>query len=138
MPRKIFVDTSYVLALFNTSDEFHKKAKELKKLTLSPNKVITTEAILLEIGNALSRLNLRQKCSVFIKGFYKTENVQIIPITTALIMEGIEFFDRRIDKEWGLVDCISFVTMEKYGIKDALAADDHFVQAEFKALLLEK
>src|SRR3990167_6534168 len=88
MPGKIFVDTSYVLALFNTSDEFHKKAKELKKLTLSPNKVITTEAILLEIGNALSRLNLRQKCSVFIKGFYKTENVEIIPITTALIMEG--------------------------------------------------
>jgi len=35
MPGKIFVDTSYVLALFNTSDEFHKKAKELKKLTLS-------------------------------------------------------------------------------------------------------
>ncbi len=31
-----------------------------------------------------------------------------------------------------------FVTMKKYGIKDALAADDHFVQAEFKALLLEK
>ena len=30
MPRKIFIDTSYVLALFNASDEFHKKAKELK------------------------------------------------------------------------------------------------------------
>ncbi|OQY99732.1 MAG: hypothetical protein B6D35_08655 [Candidatus Brocadia sp. UTAMX2] len=64
--------------------------------------------------------------------------MEIVPITTTLIMEGIEFFDRRMDKEWGLVDCISFVTMEKYGIKDALAADDHFVQAEFKALLLEK
>ena len=49
---------------------------------------------------------------------------------------SLEFFDRRMDKEWGLVDCISFVTMEKYGIKDALAADDHFVQAGFKALLL--
>jgi len=31
-----------------------------------------------------------------------------------------------------------YVTTKKYGIKDALAADDHFVQAEFKALLLEK
>ena len=53
-------------------------------------------------------------------------------------MECLEFFDRRMDKEWGLVDCISFVTMKRYGIKNALAADDHFVQAEFKALLLEK
>ncbi|HLE87746.1 MAG TPA: hypothetical protein VI727_08795 [Candidatus Brocadiaceae bacterium] len=43
-----------------------------------------------------------------------------------------------MDKEWGLVDCISFVVMKKHGIKDALAADDHFIQAEFNALLLEK
>lgn len=33
MKRKIFVDTSYVLALFNASDKFHLKAKELKYLT---------------------------------------------------------------------------------------------------------
>lgn len=138
MESKIFVDTSYVLALFNTSDEFHKQAKELKELTSRPNKVVTTEAILLEIGNALSKQNLRQSCSAFIKGFYETENVEVVPITTPLIKEGLEFFDKRKDKDWGLTDCISFVVMKRYGIKDALAADDHFVQAEFKALLLGK
>jgi predicted nucleic acid-binding protein len=136
MSKKIFVDTSHVLALFNTSDEFHLKAKKLKHLTAKPYTVITTEAILLEIGNALSKQNLRQKCSAFIKGFYETENIEIVPITTALIMEGLKFFDKRQDKEWGLVDCISFVVMGRYGIKRALAADDHFVQAGFKALLL--
>lgn len=61
-----------------------------------------------------------------------------MPITTPLIKEGLEFFDKRKDKDWGLTDCISFVVMKRYGIKDALAADDHFVQAEFKALLLGK
>ena len=60
-----------------------------------------------------------------------------MPITTTLINEGLEFFDKRHDKEWGLIDCISFVVMKRYGIKVALAADDHFVQAGFKALLLE-
>ncbi|MBI4690323.1 MAG: type II toxin-antitoxin system VapC family toxin [Nitrospirae bacterium] len=132
------MDTSYVLALFNTSDEFHSKAVELKYLTSTPNTVITTEAVLLEIGNALSKQNLRQKCSDFIKGFYETENIQVIPITTALIKEGLEFFDKRHDKEWGLIDCISFVVMKKHGIRYALAADDHFIQAGFKALLLEE
>lgn len=138
MPRKIFVDTSYVLALFNTADEFHTQARELKNLTALPHNIITTEAILLEIGNALSKRNFRQNCSSFIKGFYVTANIEVVPITTVLIKKGLELFDKRNDKEWGLVDCISFVVMEKYGIKEALAADEHFIQAGFKALLLEK
>lgn len=138
MAGKFFVDTSYVLALFNSADDFNIRARELKHLTTHPNKIITTEAILLEIGNALSKRNLRQNCSLFIRGFYVTENVKVVPLTTALIRKGLELFERRSDKEWGLIDCISFVVMEKYGIKEALAADDHFMQAGFKALLLEK
>lgn len=126
------------MALFNTTDEFHIQAKELKNLTTYPNKIITTETILLEIGNALSKRNLRQRCSSFIKGFYATENVKVVPLTTSLIKKGLELFERRSDKEWGLVDCISFVVMGKYGIKEALAADDHCIQAGFKALLLEE
>jgi predicted nucleic acid-binding protein len=138
MSRKIFVDTSYVLALFNKSDEYHSKAIELKYLTSRPVTVITTEAILLEIGNALSKQHIRRKCSVFIRGFYETENIEVVPITTPLIKDGLELFNRRHDKEWGLVDCISFVVMKRYGVRHALAADDHFVQAGFRVLLLEK
>lgn len=138
MYRKIFVDTSYVLALVNTSDELHPKAKILKNLTAHANLLITTEAILLEIGNALSKPIFRQKCTDIIKGFYETENIKVVPVTTALIKEGLEFFDKRHDKEWGLVDCISFIVMKRYGVKHALAADDHYVQAGFKALLLEE
>ena len=137
MKKKIFVDTGFVLALLNTSDEFHSKAIELKHLTHHPNKVITTEAVLLEIGNALSRRNLRQKCSLFINQFYEMENMEVVRVTTELIKEGLEFFDKRSDKEWGLVDCISFVVMQRHGVKYALAADDHYIQAGYKALLLE-
>jgi uncharacterized protein len=137
MPKRLFVDTSYVLALFNTADEFHEKAKELKDLTSRPNTLVTTEAILLEIGNSLAKQNVRQKGATIINGFYKSENIEVASITTALIKEGLEFFEKRQDKDWGLTDCISFVVMHKYGIRQALAADDHFTQAGFKALLLE-
>jgi len=41
------------------------------------------------------------------------------------------------DKEWSLTDCISFVLMKQEGVTEALTADAHFVQAGFKALLLE-
>jgi hypothetical protein len=137
MPKKLFVDTSYVLALFNSADEFHEKAKELKGRASPPNAAITTEAILLEIGNALSKQNLRKQCGAIIKGFYRSGNIEVVPLTTALIKEGLEFFEKRADKDWSLTDCISFVIMQKDGIREALAADEHFTQAGFKALLME-
>jgi uncharacterized protein len=49
----------------------------------------------------------------------------------------LELFRNRPDKEWGLVDCISFVVMTEKGIAQALTADQHFNQAGFKALLLQ-
>src|SRR6266851_7667037 len=42
---------------------------------------------------------------------------------------------QRLDKEWSLTDCISFVVMERRGISRALAHDQHFEQAGFEALL---
>ncbi len=44
-------------------------------------------------------------------------------------------FERRIDKEWGLTDCYSFVVMKKFDIKQALTTDKHLEQAGFEILL---
>ena len=55
MSNPLFVDTGYVIALINENDQHHQEALALadkyEKATL-----ITTDAILLEIGNALSRI----------------------------------------------------------------------------------
>ena len=39
------------------------------------------------------------------------------------------------DKEWSLVDCVSFVVMQQYGLHDAFTTDHHFEQAGFICLL---
>jgi predicted nucleic acid-binding protein len=39
------------------------------------------------------------------------------------------------DKEWSLTDCASFEIMRERGLTEALAHDQHFVQAGFVALL---
>jgi len=54
------------------------------------------------------------------------------------MIKPFELFRTRPDKEWGLVDCISFVVMKKQEITDALTADEHFTQAGFCALLREE
>ena len=45
------------------------------------------------------------------------------------------FYTARLDKDWGLTDCASFVIMRDRGIVEALTHDHDFVQAGFRALL---
>jgi len=40
----------------------------------------------------------------------------------------------RMDQEWTLTDCISFVVMRDLGLTDALTADHHFEQAQMVSL----
>jgi hypothetical protein len=42
-----------------------------------------------------------------------------------------------LDKEWSLTDCISMVVMQEQGISEAVTADHHFIQAGYRASLLE-
>jgi uncharacterized protein len=64
-------------------------------------------------------------------------NIEVILLTDHLYRLAFTLFKKREDKEWGLVDCISFIVMEDRGITDALTADIHFQQAGFRALLRE-
>ena len=61
--------------------------------------------------------------------------VNIIPFTTSLFDRALALYADRPDKEWGMVDCTSFVIMQDMGIQEALAHDKHFVQGGFAALL---
>jgi predicted nucleic acid-binding protein len=58
-------------------------------------------------------------------------------ISGSLLERGMELFRQRADKAWSLADCVSFVLMADQRLTDALTCDHHFVQAGFRALLLE-
>jgi uncharacterized protein len=99
--------------------------------------LVTTQAVLLEIGNALSKQKFRQIGGDLLEYFSISKSVEIVPLSDDLFNKALELFRNRPDKEWGLVDCISFVVMTEKGIAQALTADEHFNQAGFKALLLQ-
>jgi hypothetical protein len=53
---EVFLDTSYALALSAPTDQFHGRALRLAtELEAARARLVTTRAVLLEIGNALSR-----------------------------------------------------------------------------------
>jgi uncharacterized protein len=56
---KIFVDTLFVVALINRRDQYHQQASELAD-SLETRPLITTDAVLLEIGNALVQVGVNK------------------------------------------------------------------------------
>lgn len=130
----LFVDTSYVLGLYNADDRAHKLCVEISKNIKKADKLITTDAILMEIGNTFSVVQKRQKGSKIIRDFLKMKRMNVVHLSPEYFEESLKLYEKRPDKEWGMVDCFSFVVMEKYNIKTALTLDHHFKQAGFTIL----
>jgi predicted nucleic acid-binding protein len=89
---------------------------------------------LVEVGNALSAVN-RCGATEFIQRCYRTSNIQVVSVDTALLMAALDLYQSRPDKDWGLTDCISFVVMQQQGLVDAVTSDPHFRQAGFRTLM---
>lgn len=98
-------------------------------------RLITTNAVVLEIGNALSKLRYRQAAISLIEAMEEDVLIEIVPASEELYRRAFQLYKGRLDKEWGLTDCLSFVIMRDRNLTDALTADEHFQQAGFRALL---
>jgi len=135
---KFFLDAAYAIALSAVTDQYHKKAEILaRQIETGAIQMITTRAVILEIGNALARLHYRAAAIELLDSLEEDPNVKIIAFSEELYNRAMELYRQRLDKEWGLTDCVSFVVMQDYGITEALTTDEHFKQAGFRALLIE-
>ena len=127
-----FADTFYFLALLNERDAAHERAIDAR----APDQTfVTTEFVLLELADALSKPPLREEFKAISALVQNTASFTLVPASSELLHRGMAFYNNRPDKEWQLTDCISFVVMQDEGLADALTGDRHFEQAGFKALL---
>jgi uncharacterized protein len=129
MSSPLFIDTGYVIALINANDRYHQSALIWAK-TYDRHPVITTDAVLLEIGNALSRV-ARSEAAEIINYFQTAPEATVIPLNPQLFASAMHLYTKYQDKTWGLVDCLSFVVMEERKLSTALSFDRHFIQAGF-------
>ncbi len=127
----VFADTFFYLALLDKTDLAHRESLDKSK---TAGIIVTTEFILLELGNACARAEDHADFFALVAGMRASHRVKIIPLSSELLNAGLDRMRERPDKDWSLIDCISFVVMENEGINDALTADQHFEQAGFKAL----
>jgi predicted nucleic acid-binding protein len=129
MPDRIFVDTSFVIALINEKDQYHDQAHALS-YKFENSALITTDAVLLEIGNALAK-DFREEAAKVIRVLRTARKVEVRGVDGQLFEDGLAAYEKYADKTWGLVDCLSFVLMRKEGIREALTFDGDFEQAGF-------
>ena len=135
-PAKVFLDSSYAIALTAPKDAHHAAALQISQVLEVPgSRVVTTRAVMVEIGNALARAHYRHAAADLISHFESDPNVEVVPLSEELFQRAFKLFQERSDKQWGLTDCVSFIVMWERGIADALTADHHFRQAGFRPLL---
>ena len=129
----VFADTYYYLALVNEDDEGY--AKALHFGDSFRGRIITTEWVLTEVGDALAQSHDRPAFLQLLESIQNDAQSTIIEGNHELFARGVDLFANRLDKDWSLTDCISFVVMNDQDIREALTADHDFNQAGFVALL---
>lgn len=133
MSSRIFIDTGFIIALINQRDQYHLQASKLAE-QLENHLLLTTDAVMLEISNSLSR-NFKRESIEIIEQFLASEEVEVIHLAPQLFDKAFALYKAYQDKQWGLVDCISFVVMQEAEVTQVLTFDRHFKQAGFQVLL---
>ena len=128
-----FIDTSFVVALVNKGDQYHGQAVNLAA-RFDKQELATTDAVLLEIGNALAR-NFKAASVQVIDHFLTSDEIHIVHLNAELFRRAFELYRSHSDKAWGLIDCISFIVMRDLDLTKSLTADKHFEQAGFDVLI---
>lgn len=129
----VFADTFYYIAFLSPSDVAHDQAKAFTQDY--SGKMTTTEWVLTELADGLAAPVTRQRCAAFIDWLRRDADITIVPSSTELFNAGLTLYRTRVDKKWSLTDCISFVVMEREGLREVLTGNHNFEQAGFKALL---
>jgi uncharacterized protein len=134
--RRVFLDTSYLVASIDPKDDQHKRAKVVSK-ELGNFTSVTSEMVLAEFLNYFSAQGKSfRKMSIDVTDSLRSDpSIEIIPQTSQQFELARQYYRQRLDKGYSLTDCASMLIMKEQGIQDALTHDRHFEQEGFCALL---
>lgn len=135
---EVFADTSGWANFFVDTEPYHAKAVMLMdRLQQKTRRVVTTNYVLSELLPLLTiRFRIRRvRALKVIEVIRSVPWVEIVHVDEALDAAAWHLLEKRLDKEWSLVDAVSFLVMENRRMTEALTTDKHFEQAGFIRLL---
>jgi hypothetical protein len=122
----IFVDTSAWYAFADPSDSHH----ELAVLCAEEGdqSFLTTDFIVDETLTLLKARGLTHRAVSMGEAFFGGNLTRIHYLTVEDILDAWRAFRDYSDKDWSFTDATSKVVIEKLGIRQAFAFDQHFLQ----------
>ena len=130
---EVFADTYYFLSVLGSDEPERRRA--LQAGATGAPRLVTTAWVMTEVGSFMRRPHERAAFVRLVDRLGSKKHAVLLPAEPGLWRRGLELYEDRLDKEWSLVDCISFTVMSDRKITDALTGDHHFEQAGFNALL---
>lgn len=130
---KVFLDTSYLLAVELTRDQNHLAAKQHWQVVVqAPPQFVTTSYVFDELVTYFNSRGYHEKAVQIGNDLLISPSVESIHVDQSLFLEGWEYFQQHQDKDYSLTDCLSFVVMKQLNSEVVFTFDGHFAQAGFK------
>jgi uncharacterized protein len=132
--RAVFVDTSGFVALFANRDSLHTNARAMQaRLIRGRQQLVTTNFVLSEMHALLLARVGRDIAMRSLIGIDRSDTV-VVRVGEDDETRAREILIRYDDKDFTLVDAMSFAVMERLDISRAFTFDRHFEQYGFQTV----
>jgi predicted nucleic acid-binding protein len=130
MPQTYFADSWFFIANIDRSDAHHSRARRLAELALTGS-IMTHDAVLTEVLAFFSAEgpSLRAAAAATVRTAMR--DFSVISPDRSLFLRALDWYERRSDKKYSHVDCMSMVVMHERGLTHVLTNDHHFEQEGF-------
>jgi predicted nucleic acid-binding protein len=129
----VFLDTVGLIGVWDRTDQWHAAADAVYRELLSRGRrLVTTEMVLLECGNAAARRPYRSRVSALRQSLIE-DGLLVAPALDE-IEAAWAAYDRGEVDDAGIVDQISFGVMRRLGLSEVFTNDQHFRAAGFTPL----
>ena len=125
-----FVDTWYLIALFDELDSHHRQALRLDA-RLSGAGLVSHDGVLSEFLSAVSRGDEGDREAAVRAVRRMMLRATVVKGERELFLRALDLYAHRLDKHYSLVDCMSMLVMRDRGLTHALTNDHHFHQEGF-------
>lgn len=130
----VFVDASFLIALFNKDDQLHEKATELsRRLEREKVNFITSNIVLAETINVIFRLNGPREAKNFYS-LFKRSGLEKFFVPQAVFQKAYFLLWQQKKKGLNFFDCLHLISMRHLKIKTLLTFDRGFKNQKIKVL----
>ncbi|HOU12079.1 MAG TPA: PIN domain-containing protein [Anaerolineae bacterium] len=133
--RALFVDTGGWLGVLDPKDKYHPQAADFFRRALSAyNSLVTTNLVIAETYINIRRSSSHEKAIAFLDLIEKSGRIHCVWSDDELEMSAREVLRLYHDQDFSYTDAVSFAVMQRDGIRDVFAFDQHFRTMGFVVL----